>query len=355
MGDEELMFTLKNGDYKFIFEYETNAELEEHLTIVNKTCLQKNIIKSEKIKKELSETSEKIKKNKLELTFAKLELLFIADKKEDENETKKIIKKTTLDKWEQNFQYLKEFFGDKTIKKIELDDLKDYKKFLLEKNLSYGVINEKFMYLRSFLDFAILKKYLKSNKAKEIVDLEEEEKEKELFNENDLKKLFDSTKIKENTKNIFKVLLYTGMRIHEFFNIKSENILIKNGINYLKLEVGKGKNGSREIPIHGEIFYILKNFDFESLRKRYNVSSFSKMVLANIYREIPKSVEKKTTHTFRANFTNQLINNFPGKINLIQSILGHSQGVKALTIKVYGKGFDLKNKKKLIDSLHFNV
>ena len=36
--------------------------------------------------KELSETSEKIKKNKLELTFAKLEILFIADKKEDENE-----------------------------------------------------------------------------------------------------------------------------------------------------------------------------------------------------------------------------------------------------------------------------
>ena len=44
MGVEELMFTLKDGDYQYIFEYETNEELEEHLTIINKTCLQKDIV-----------------------------------------------------------------------------------------------------------------------------------------------------------------------------------------------------------------------------------------------------------------------------------------------------------------------
>ena len=354
MGVEELMFTLKDGDYQYIFEYETNEELEEHLTIINKTCLQKDIVKSEKILNEIDETSKKIEDNKLQLTFAKLEILFIKQKKEDEKETQKIVKETTWTKWQQVFNDLKIFFDVKNLEDITLENLKDFRKSLIEKGLSPLVINEKIMYLRIFLDFAILKKHLKDNKAKELEDLFVKEKVKELFDENDLKKLFDSVKIGEDTKNIFKILLYTGMRIHEFFHIKSENILIKNGINYLKLEVGKGKNGLREIPIHREILHILENFDFENLRKEYNVSSFSKIVLANIYREIPKSEEKKTTHTFRANFTNQLINNFPSEINLIQSILGHTQGTKKLTIIGYGKGFDLKNKKRLIDSIKYN-
>ena len=77
-----------------------------------------------------------------------------------------------------------------------------------------------------------------------------------------------ANKHKNKSKNRFKILLYTGMRIHEFFHIKSENILIRNGINYLKLEVGKGKNGLREIPIHREILHILKNFDFENYWKK---------------------------------------------------------------------------------------
>ena len=307
-----------------------------------------------KILNEIDETSKKIEDNKLQLTFAKLEILFIKQKKEDEKETQKIVKETTWTKWQQVFNDLKIFFDVKNLEDITLENLKDFRKSLIEKGLSPLVINEKIMYLRIFLDFAILKKHLKDNKAKELEDLFVKEKVKELFDENDLKKLFDSVKIGEDTKNIFKILLYTGMRIHEFFHIKSENILIKNGINYLKLEVGKGKNGLREIPIHREILHILKNFDFENLRKEYNVSSFSKIVLANIYREIPKSEEKKTTHTFRANFTNQLINNFPSEINLIQSILGHTQGTKKLTIIGYGKGFDLKNKKRLIDSIKYD-
>ena len=42
MGDNEFMFTLQNGDYKYIFEYETDEELENHLNIINKTCIQPN-------------------------------------------------------------------------------------------------------------------------------------------------------------------------------------------------------------------------------------------------------------------------------------------------------------------------
>ena len=179
MGVEELMFTLKDGDYQYIFEYETNEELEEHLTIINKTCLQKDIVKSEKILNEIDETSKKIEDNKLQLTFAKLEILFIKQKKEDEKETQKIVKETTWTKWQQVFNDLKFFFDVKNLEDITLENLKDFRKSLIEKGLSPLVINEKIMYLRIFLDFAILKKHLKDNKAKELEDLFVKEKVKE--------------------------------------------------------------------------------------------------------------------------------------------------------------------------------
>ena len=350
MGVEELMFTIESGDYKYIFEYETNEELESHLTIINKTCLQKDIVKSEKILNEIDETSKKIEDNKLQLTFAKLEILFVKYKKDDSEETQKAIKESTWKKWEQTFNSLKEFFDTKNIENLTIEDFKDFRKWLIEKGLKNGVINEKMMYLNYFLEFAILKKYLKENNTKEITPLFVEANPKEMFEKDDFDKLFNSNKIEQNVKNIFKILMYTGMRIHEFYYIKSENILVKDGINYLDLKIGKGKNGPREIPIHDNILDILKNFDFESIRKKQKEKTFGNFVRDEIYKEIKKGIGK-STHSFRSNFTNQLINNFPSEINLIQSILGHTQGTKNLTIKNYGKGFDLKNKKRLIDSI----
>lgn len=351
MGDNEFMFTLQNGDYKYIFEYETDEELENHLNIINKTCIQPN--NKNRILNEIEETSKKIIKNKLDITFAKLEVLFIKSKKDSEKETKKIIKITTWKKWEQTFNPLKQFFDTKNIENLSVKDFKDFRKYLVDKGLKPKSINEKIMYTRVFLDFAILKKYLKENKVKELEDLFVEDVEKELFDKDDLKRLFNSVNINNNYKDIFKVLMYTGIRIHEFYYIKNENILIKDNINYLDLKIGKGKNGPRLIPIHNDILDILKNFDFENIRERYVVSTFSKYVLEEIYKEIEKGTGK-TTHCLRANFTNQLINNFPDRINLIQEILGHTQGGKKLTIVGYGKGFDLNNKKKLIDSIKYN-
>ena len=353
MGVEELMFTMQNGDYQYIFEYETNEELEEHLTIINKTCIQKNNETSKKILNEVVETSKKIEDNKLEITFAKLEILFIKFKKYDENESKKIVKITTWKKWEQAFNTLKQYFDTKNIENLTTEDFRDFRKWLIEKDFKNGYVNEKMMYLNYFLDFATLKKYIKENNTKEISPLFVEDNPKEMFEKEDLDKLFNSTKIEQNIKNIFKVLMHTGIRIHEFYYIKNENILVKDGINYLDLKIGKGKNGPRLIPIHNDILDILKNFDFESIRKKQKEGTFGNFIRDEIYKEIEQGIGK-STHSFRSNFTNQLINNFPSKIDLIQSILGHGHGAKTLVVRNYGKGFDLKNKKKLIDSIKYN-
>lgn len=43
MGVEELMFTIESGDYKYIFEYETNEELESHSFSISNSTIPKII------------------------------------------------------------------------------------------------------------------------------------------------------------------------------------------------------------------------------------------------------------------------------------------------------------------------
>ncbi len=143
------------------------------------------------------------------------------------------------------------------------------------------------------------------------------------------------------------------MRINEFYNLKKENLKNKDGIDYIEVTTSKTKNGLREIPIHKNIKENLKNFNFDEIHKM-DASSFSKKILYELYRVIKKG-DKKTLHTFRKNFANQIINKHPNHIELFQEILGHSQGSKSLSLQTYGKGFNLENKKVLIDSLEFDI
>ena len=97
------------------------------------------------------------------------------------------------------------------------------------------------------------------------------------------------------------------------------------------------------------------NLDFEKIRERWKTGRFANYSNEQIFKEVSK-LNDKTNHTFRANFVNKLINKFPDQVQVIQEIIGHESDAKTnLTIKKYGKGFDLEVKKKLIDALDFDI
>ena len=356
---DELMFTLQKGSYKLIFEYDTHEELVEILKMNNIQNISEEIETFEKtnllLEHEVKNKNNNLINNIKYIGFRELEILFVAAKKEEAKKTQKKVKDSTYTKYAQTFSDLKNFFKDKDINKISKEDFENFRDSFIKKGRKNTTTNEKMMYLNIFLKFALEEKLIRENKATNIKTLFVEEVKKELFINEDLKNIFNSKKIKDEDKKIFKVMLYSGMRIMEIYNLTKQNLKTnEDDIKYISLEVTKFDK-KRDIPIHKEIEDILYNLNFENLRKTWKQTRFANYFNEQIFKVIPKT-ERKTNHTFRANFVNKLINKFPDQVQVIQEIIGHESDAKTnLTIKKYGKGFDLEVKKKLIDALDFDI
>ena len=353
------MFTLQKGSYKLIFEYDTHEELIEILKMNNIQNISEEIETFEKTNLLLEHEVKNKNNNLINYTkhtdFRELEILFVAARREEAQKTQKKVKDSTYTKYAQTFQDLKKFFKDKNINEISKKDFENFRDSFIKKGRKNTTTNEKMMYLNIFLKFAKEEKLILENKVENIKPLFVEEVKKELFINEDLKNIFNSTKIKDEDKKIFKVMLYSGMRIMEIYNLTKQNLKTnEDDIKYISLEVTKFDK-KRDIPIHKEIEDILYNLNFENLRKTWKRTRFANYFNEQIFKVIPKT-ERKTNHTFRANFVNKLINKFPDKIEAIQEIVGHESNARTnLTIKKYGKGFNLEVKKKIVDALDFDI
>jgi integrase len=244
------------------------------------------------------------------------------------------------------------YIGTKSLKTITKADIENFQ-VEIQNGIEPATVNFIVQQVGGIFNWAIENELTEKNPCVGIKKLKVEETKRELFTLAEIKNIFSYDNYNYNAKEVFKILLYTGMRINEFYNLKKENFKNKDGIDYIEVTTSKTKNGLREIPIHKEIKKNLERFDFNEIHKM-DASSFSKKILYELYRVIKKG-DKKTLHTFRKNFANQIINKYPDHIELFQEILGHSQGSKSLSLQTYGKGFNLENKKILIDSLEFDI
>ncbi len=160
---EEEMFQLEYDDLKIYFEYETEEEL--------KIALEK-IYELEKFRKleQYREAKRKVQaiENIPTLTFQNLQVKFI--------EFKKLTKKVgqgSINAYLTTFKYLIKFFNDKPIEQLKLEDYEKFQKFLTDKKLSPRSVNKHISYLKNFLDFAVKRKLVSENEAKNIEMLDE--------------------------------------------------------------------------------------------------------------------------------------------------------------------------------------
>lgn len=150
-----------------------------------------------------------------------------------------------------------EFFGkDTLLSDITISKIDEFITFQKGKNLMNGTINTRLMILSSMLTTAyereiltkkIKIKYLKNyqNRIRFITEKEEKEMEEALYKLNPI--AFD----------IFKILLYTGFRLFELWNLKVIDINFEQNI----LTLWKTKNGKpRTIPIVPKIKSILEKY-----------------------------------------------------------------------------------------------
>ncbi|WP_260888737.1 tyrosine-type recombinase/integrase [Aliarcobacter butzleri] len=345
MGDDEFMYSMKLGDYEYVFEYDTIEELKEQLAITKAT--HEEITQKEKEYKIVDNAITNSKNLKENITFANLELQFLAHLKDEEKETNRSVSKASYKAYATTFDKLKNFFKDVNINHLANKDFKDFRTHLKNKGLNAKTINNNMIYVSKFLDFAKDNKLIDENNSK-MKSIKEITKIKENFTEEDLKNIF-TYDYEPYYKNIFKILALTGFRISELYNIKKEDIINIDDVYCFNITEAKTENGKRQVPVHKDILEIVLSLDFPLSAKSDN--AFNKEVLKQLYKVIDKD-STKSLHTFRANFISKLINKFPERVEVVQEIVGHSKNDdKKLTIQTYGKGFNIQLKKEMIDSI----
>ena len=344
--EDKDMYTFEADSYKYTFEYDTEEELEKYL--------ENTILKHEKVLQmrnkfknvnEALDSAEAIPTNKL--TFAELEIKFLAAKKKSDK-----VGASTYKAWASTFSKLKKFFHTIRIADLEIEDYEKFREFLADEyNLKNKTINNHIGYVSYFLTFAVTRKLIKENNVTGIETLVEEPVDKENFTHEDIQNIlaFDYP---QEYRDIFNIGAYSGMRVSEIVNLKNENIKEENGIYYFDITKSKTAAGVRQVPIHSMILDRVLEIDFPILKNK-NVSAADKAILRQLYKVIDKK-STKSFHTFRANFIAECINNFPEKLLIIQEIVGHSKSKgETITIDTYGKGFNLNLKQEIVNSVTY--
>ena len=200
--------------------------------------------------------------------------------------------------------------------------------------LNARTINKHFNIFSMFLNYLKKTQKIKSNPLENITQLKEIPNPYKNFTNEDLSKLFNTISDTE-TKNFFKLALYTGLRLSAIINIKKEDIELHYNEAY-KLDITKDKttNGIRTITIHNQIKEIL--YDFKMSNREYlffdtnSKDKVQKYINPLIYHILN---ERKTIHGFRKNFTIKLYKATENN-NLRKYIVGHSQKAD-LTFTIY--------------------
>ena len=337
------MFKLKKGDYELIFEYESVEELKEILTAAKETQehIENNIIQfqsAEKTIQKLSSTNDTIKWRELEAKFVE------AKRKSDK------VSSSTYKQYATAFNKLHEFFKNKDINNLTAEDYEEFRNFLSKKHkLKNKTINNHIMYASSFLDFAVNRRLINFNPIKAIESLKEEKSEKENYTDKEIHSIL-SYKFEENIHNFFKIAVYTGMRLHEVHNLTDSDIKINSeGIYYFDITKSKTNSGLRQVPIHNNILDDILSIEFPLFPTK-TANAVQKVMSRNLKKVITNN--NKTFHSFRGTFISKAVEKYPEQISVIQEIVGHSKSEKdRLTIDTYAKGFSLKLKKGIVDSI----
>lgn len=356
MSKEELLHTLKFGDYEYIFEYDNEEEFERRKKDVLQT--HKEILEFEaslKTEKEnynkAHETLEKFVtrgENGHPLTWFELEANFIQEKKELGK-----VSPTTYKAYASTFKKLQEYFEKKKIVDISIGDYKAFRNFLKSLEIKNKTINNHIAYVNLFLEFGVNNKLIPENNVKALESLKEEKVEKLNYTDEEINAVLDFEDYDDNVLATFRILAYTGMRIDEVHNLTNDDIKEENGIKYFQIRDGKTNNAIRQVPVHSKMKKLIKKAKFPLFKDKTS-GAMQKKMLRELYKVIPKG-QTKTIHTFRATFIEKALNNNPDKLHLIQEVVGHSKTKSAsLTIDTYAKGFSLDVKVPIVNGVSYS-
>lgn len=219
-------------------------------------------------------------------------------------------------------------FDDIKIKEIKLHTLQ---KFFDNIEASYGTKSYIKSILNMIFEFALKNEFIETNRVK-FIELGKNEKvvQRKIFTTDEIKILFDNLDsdnkfVKKMTYGVL-ILIYTGLRIGEFINLKTKDIDLEKNVIYITKS--KTSAGVRKIPISDKILSLFKdNIDnskeyFFFNKKGNNYLYYNFLTQFNKMLEL-LSLGKHTIHDTRHTFATML-NNANANSTSIVKLIGHS-------------------------------
>ena len=243
----------------------------------------------------------------------------------------------TIDSYKEDLIKFRDFFKNKSINEIDIDDLKRYVKYLNDLNLNELSISRAISCIKSFYKYLNIEKIIDNNPSDSLYLPKVRKKLPNTLSEEEVDKLLDinlSDTFSYRNKAMLEVLYATGLRVSELVNLKMENIDFESDIIRT---FGKG-NKERVIPI-GEYarYYLdlyLKDYRYMLLKHGNNeyvfLNNHGKNMTRQGFFKIIKQIasdaginKEISPHILRHSFASHLLKH-GADLRTIQELLGHS-------------------------------
>ena len=246
-----------------------------------------------------------------------------------------------------------EVFNDEKIKDLKLYTLQ---KFFDDLDSAYGSKLALRSALNMIFEFALKNEFIETNRIK-FIELGKNEKivEIKIFTTDEINILFDN--LDSDNRFIKKmsyatlILIYTGLRIGELMNLKTEDVDLEN--NILSVVESKTIAGIRKVPISEKIINLFKdNIDYSKEYFLYNKKG-GQYNYVNFFQQFQTmlellNLERHTIHDTRHTFAT-LLNNANANSTSIIKLIGHSDF--SMTENVYTHK-DIEELRKAVNLLN---
>ena len=264
----------------------------------------------------------------------------------------KNISKITLKNLNSQLKKL-EIFNEIKIKELKLHVLQ---KFFDEMDCSYGTKSAIKTILNMVFDYAVKNDFVDNNKIR-FIELGKNKKviERKIFTTDEIRVLFNNLdSLNRYVKKIsygILILIYSGMRIGEFLNLKTNDIDLER--NIIHIRESKTNAGVRTIPISKKIIELFSkniNYTQEYFFSNKKGEKYTYMNFVDQFKKMSEflNLEEHTIHDTRHTFAT-LLNNADVNGTSIIKLIGHSDFTTTQNIYTHKDDEELR---KAVDLLN---
>lgn len=223
---------------------------------------------------------------------------------------------------------LNEYFKDKNINDITLNEFTDYIYYRLKTSSMY-VANREIAYLSAMFNWGIKRKYLTSNIIRDIKKIRIPQKQPNFFTKPEFDKLISITENKDLI-DLFIFTLNTGLRQMEVITLEWSQINLNNKTLILdnRNHITKSKK-TRSIPLNSTAMNILLKRHFQNhsnLVFTYTGQPIKQLFISHKFKKLVRKANinpKLNFHSLRSTFASYLVQKGASIYN-VSKLLGHS-------------------------------